>query len=751
MERPFLPALVGVLLLAGSAFAVDLTKIERAIVKAPTFKTQSPEYCLLVFGLEAEKRVWLIHDGDTLYVDRNSDGDLTEPDERVAAKETGEPTGQGVFYFEAGALPDTPKSHECLEVGWSKIDYLRENNRFVRAALDADPQTRGCFIRVDVAMADQHGVGVDGRVSHYVYSSDVDGLLQFAASPATAPILHFGGPWQVTLNEPLTLQAGQKHRVDVSLATPGLGAGSTVFVGYERVVPLSISPRLEVEYTNGSGDNFPLTENYTLTQRCCKTSLYDDVLAPEAVGDGTAKMKISLRGAFAFHAAPTVHEIATKRARPRPTFEPVSNRLKARLPFSQACSLIGPIQYSPDGKSLAAGGYPEGVVDIWNLDSRQLTTTIKSDGGLRSTLAWWKITADWKSLVALTNKPEVFERLPRDGGKFYRSQFDDAIELFDLPGGNRRRVATLSPPHGNRSLDYSATGGYFISQGYLPGEFPGRGPLVTTLWDESLSISREIGRAPFQIETLSADGRSAIVSLGPENIDQSGNSIHIFRAPEFKEVKKLLTAPPLSEISISALGLSDKVLLGEVRAYSTIERDYDSLKRAFAAWDVETGEELFSVRRPEKVYSTACFTSSDGKFVAVNCDEAKGTSIQLRLLNLETRDWKTARFSAPLNIVHIAFHPTCSWLAVLAHLFVKGEESIIDPEYATQPRIMIVDVATGEIIETLVAPHAQMISSAISPDGSTLATSGHNEVLLWDVGDIASSIEKRPRPAKSSN
>jgi WD40 repeat protein len=64
---------------------------------------------------------------------------------------------------------------------------------------------------------------------------------------------------------------------------------------------------------------------------------------------------------------------------------------------------------------------------------------------------------------------------------------------------------------------------------------------------------------------------------------------------------------------------------------------------------------------------------------------------------------------------------------------------------------MIVDVATGEIIETLVAPHAQMISSAISPDGSTLATSGHNEVLLWDVGDIASSIEKRPRPAKSSN
>src|SRR5262249_5846301 len=62
--------------------AVDLTKIDRTIQKEPSYGSQ-PYYVLLVFGLEAAKRVWLVLDGDVLYVDRNGNGDLTEADERV--------------------------------------------------------------------------------------------------------------------------------------------------------------------------------------------------------------------------------------------------------------------------------------------------------------------------------------------------------------------------------------------------------------------------------------------------------------------------------------------------------------------------------------------------------------------------------------------------------------------------------------------------------------------------------------------
>jgi hypothetical protein len=63
---------------------IDLTKVERAIRKEPPYKTKSPRYCLLVFGPKADYRVWLVLDGDTLFVDRNGNGDLTE-----AGKSTG--------------------------------------------------------------------------------------------------------------------------------------------------------------------------------------------------------------------------------------------------------------------------------------------------------------------------------------------------------------------------------------------------------------------------------------------------------------------------------------------------------------------------------------------------------------------------------------------------------------------------------------------------------------------------------------
>ena len=58
-----------------------LKKIDRKIGKEPVY-AKSPKYCLVVFGAEAKFRVWLIIDGDALYVDLNGNGDLTEKGER---------------------------------------------------------------------------------------------------------------------------------------------------------------------------------------------------------------------------------------------------------------------------------------------------------------------------------------------------------------------------------------------------------------------------------------------------------------------------------------------------------------------------------------------------------------------------------------------------------------------------------------------------------------------------------------------
>src|ERR671925_259 len=74
--------LVVVLASCAPLAAPDLTKIDRSIRKEPAYSAK-PKYCLLVFGPGAKTWVWLVLDGETLYVDRNGNGDLTEANERV--------------------------------------------------------------------------------------------------------------------------------------------------------------------------------------------------------------------------------------------------------------------------------------------------------------------------------------------------------------------------------------------------------------------------------------------------------------------------------------------------------------------------------------------------------------------------------------------------------------------------------------------------------------------------------------------
>jgi hypothetical protein len=70
--------------LAVTAWGAELVKIDRTIAREPVYQKQ-PKYCLLVFGPQAKTRVWLVVDGDVLYVDRNGNGDLTAKGQKVAA------------------------------------------------------------------------------------------------------------------------------------------------------------------------------------------------------------------------------------------------------------------------------------------------------------------------------------------------------------------------------------------------------------------------------------------------------------------------------------------------------------------------------------------------------------------------------------------------------------------------------------------------------------------------------------------
>src|SRR5215831_598468 len=167
----FFFALVCSTVLAAPVAAFDLTRIDRKIVREPAYQSKA-KYCLLAVGPEAKTRVWLVLDGDVLYVDRNGNADLTTA-KKVRATAA---TEKGQYTFLCGAIRDGEFTHQNLTVHVEK--------------------RRGYSVSMDVETPGHKGTGIGGGIVQFVFS-DAKGPLQFADHAKDAPVIHFGGPWQV--------------------------------------------------------------------------------------------------------------------------------------------------------------------------------------------------------------------------------------------------------------------------------------------------------------------------------------------------------------------------------------------------------------------------------------------------------------------------------------------------------------------------------------------------------------------------
>ena len=182
------------ILLGGTTVgAADLTKVERRLVKEPAYKSASPHYALLVIGPEARDRVWLVKDGDTLYVDRNGNGDLTDPGEKVSATKGG--SAKDGYSFEAGDLNVGGKKHYGLNVtveplkGWASGKYAQDAG--IKAAFAKDPTAE--VLRLSASVTVPH-LKAKGQVNYFAGPFDLDGMLLLSAKPAEAHVIHLGGP-----------------------------------------------------------------------------------------------------------------------------------------------------------------------------------------------------------------------------------------------------------------------------------------------------------------------------------------------------------------------------------------------------------------------------------------------------------------------------------------------------------------------------------------------------------------------------
>jgi hypothetical protein len=229
---------------APPAVPIDFAKVDRTVGKTPSLTTHA-RYGLFLFGTNGERRVWAILDRaadaagarfDVLYLDRDADGDLTEPGETIRAA-AGEDGGAVKFAVGDFADPATGARHTDFTITWAE------------ASVRFRMQWRG------------------EKVTFGGYGPSRDTYAKFASEPATAPVYVPGHdrPLQFEhwMSGELTRGGSTDFKVFVGNSGDRRGAFSAVD---DEFLPAGEAPLAALLWTDRDGK--PRETPFRLPERC---------------------------------------------------------------------------------------------------------------------------------------------------------------------------------------------------------------------------------------------------------------------------------------------------------------------------------------------------------------------------------------------------------------------------------------------------------------------------------------------------
>lgn len=240
-----------------------LTKIDRKIAKLPKLATDTPGYLLLAFGPKADFKAWMVLDGDTLYVDANGNGDLT--DDAPVGFNTAASTPPKAYVFETkgiGAEKDEKKW--ALAVSTFPVSGTTTKALILMATRDERAQKVG---------------PMDFR---------------FGDSPEAARVVHFGSEVlavRPSVTMPSVLEEGEKVDFRVQVGTPGVGAGSFASVLNDGLNKTA-NPVAEFTFQPTKPGDKPVTVKAELKERCCGDQFFASVEVPKGT---TGKASVTIR------------------------------------------------------------------------------------------------------------------------------------------------------------------------------------------------------------------------------------------------------------------------------------------------------------------------------------------------------------------------------------------------------------------------------------------------------------------------
>ena len=400
-----------------------------------------------------------------------------------------------------------------------------------------------------------------------------------------------------------------------------------------------------------------------------------------------------------------------------------------KLAHPNKAGILFGVQYSPDGQRIIAGDYPGGVVQLWDAATGKQLTTIETGRGYRRSTEYFFLTPDWKTVYVAQEKRKV-TRIEKDEKRLYRWEFDGGVHAWDLSTGKLSDTYQHDPPRGIILMELAPDGSTFMTCEELPGEGERSPKRAASLWDvkskQCRPLTADPGTYPSAYGVYSPDGKTLAVEL----YDETSHTTTAVKLIDVATVREKLSIPITEKNAL----LGFKTFTPDGRMLIAQVRNYKTHQHWIKTWDAATGRELASYEGEPKDYFIWWSFLPDGKTLAVT---NASRSEKSKLVLFDVRSGKVVKTvvlgeRAVLSIPAVS--PDGKWVAVITQVIPEDSRGFsVEPENAPQARIHLIDVAAGEVRETLIAPTGFVRSVCFSPDGKTLATGSSGQVLLWDL------------------
>jgi hypothetical protein len=245
-------------LLASTARSQDFDGIPRQIHNHPNWQSGQPRFALLVFGPHAKARAWLVIDGDHMYLDRNGDSDLSEPNERFDLE---------VTHF-TKEVRDDAKTLKRIHLHDPK---QRPNPNDDQPILTCEPRVTWFHVLHIVPREGSYQVErwPDNKFQVAIFANGANEFARadFGDSPGEAAIISFLGrrTFRHDHGDQPALRRGETNYLTVGIC--GEGLRSKTAVDHDSV-PAEIHPIADLECPSRYPGRPPIRIRVELTERC---------------------------------------------------------------------------------------------------------------------------------------------------------------------------------------------------------------------------------------------------------------------------------------------------------------------------------------------------------------------------------------------------------------------------------------------------------------------------------------------------